>query len=186
MPSDDAAAAAVQNFLRSIQSDHAIGQQQAPTQRSSFTTLPDLLPPSTTIPIMDSADEAFANHLLEYLPLDLVHLNQEADNPGSAESTPETWKAAIKTSSLDTKKEILRKVLRSPQFSQSLSSLTVALRDGGLPSIGDALGVSLENRGFVSGGGIPIGGGNAVKAFLDGVKAAIEREEAEKSEMDTS
>ena len=185
MPSNDAAAA-VQNFLRSMQGNRALSEQHA-QQSAPFTTLPDLLPPSTTIPIIDNANEAFANYLLNYVPPACLLLSQEGDNTGSIDPTPETVKAAIGFLSLGQKKEILRKVLRSPQFSQSLSSLTVALRDGGLPSIGDALGIPIENGGFMRTGEVPIGGGDAVKAFLDGVKVAVEKEaETETGDMDTS
>lgn len=187
MPSNDAAAAAVQNFLRSMQGNKALGEQHAQTRSAAFTTLPDLLPPSTTIPIIDDANEAFANNLLHYVPPACLLLSQEGDNTGSKDPDPETVKSAIEALSLDQKKDILRNVLRSPQFSQSLSSLTVALRDGGLPSIGDALGIPIENGGFVRSSGVPIGGGDAIKAFLDGVKIAVEKEkENGTGDMDTS
>jgi len=78
--------------------------------------------------------------------------------------------------SVGQKREILRKVLRSPQFSQSLGSLTAAIRDGGLPSISGALKVPVENGGFPRRGGVPVGGGDAVESFLKGVKAAVEEE----------
>lgn len=186
MPSNDAAAA-VQNFLRSMQGNRALSEQHAQSQSAPFTTLPDLLPPSTTIPIIDNANEAFANCLLNYVPPACLLLSQEGDNTGSIDPTPETVKAAIEVLSLGQKKEILRKVLRSPQFSQSLSSLTVALRDGGLPSISDALGIPIENGGFMRSGGVPIGGGDAVRAFLDGVKIVVEKEaEPETGDMDIS
>ncbi|MCJ1268133.1 hypothetical protein MMC22_008019 [Lobaria immixta] len=186
IPSSDAAAA-VQNFLRSMQGNQALGGQHAQPQSAPFTTLPDLLLPSTTIPIIDDANETFANTLLNYVPPACLLLSQQGDNTGSIDPNPETVKAAIEALSLNQRKEILRKVLRSPQFSQSLSSLTVALRDGGLPSIGDALGIPIENGGFMRRGGVPTGGGDAVKAFLDGVKVAVEKEgETETGDMDTS
>lgn len=81
---------------------------------------------------------------------------------------------------MNQKKDILRKVLRSPQFHQSLSSLTVALRNGGLPSIGDALGVLLENGGYIKrGGNVPLGDGDAVEAFLNGIRIGVEKEKEE-------
>ncbi len=186
MPPNDAARA-VQNFLRSMQGNQALGDQQAQAQSPIFTTLPDLLPPSTTIPVIDSADEAFIDNLLNYIPPALLLLSQEGEGPGAADPTPVTAKAALDALSLGQKKETLAKVLRSPQFSQSLASLTVALRDGGLPSIGDALGIPIENGGFLRKGGVPIGGGDAVKAFLEGVKIVVEKEvESRKEDMDTS
>lgn len=80
----------------------------------------------------------------------------------------------------DQKKDLLGRVLRSPQLHQSLGSLTVALRDGGLPMIGEALGVKTENGGRVKGGTVPLGGGEAVEAFLEGVKRGAQEEEEEK------
>ena len=88
---------------------------------------------------------------------------------------------------LEQKKDILRRVLRSPQFSQSLASLTIALRDGGLPSISEALRIPVRHGGFMRrGGGVPLGGGEAVEAFLDGVKDAIKQNQsAPEDEMKT-
>lgn len=117
------AAIAVQNFLRSMQGNQAMGNQAQP-QGQIFTTLADLLPPSTTIPWVDSLDNAYADNLLTQLPPVLLLLSQEADDLSSANSNSETAKAAMEALSLDQKKEILRKVLRSPQFSQSSASLT--------------------------------------------------------------
>lgn len=170
-----------------MQGNQALGSQHPQSQSAPFTTLPDLLPPSTTIPIIDNANEAFANSLLNYVPPACLLLSQESDRTGPIDPTPETVRAVMEALSLDQKKDILRKVLRSPQFSQSLSSLTVALRDGGLPSIGDALGIPIENGGFMRSSGVPVGGGEAVKAFLDGVKVIVAKEaEVETVDMDTS
>ncbi|KAF2207502.1 hypothetical protein CERZMDRAFT_2928, partial [Cercospora zeae-maydis SCOH1-5] len=74
------------------------------------------------------------------------------------------------------KKEILNKVLRSPQLQQSLGSLTVALRDGGLPMISEALRIKVENGGNIKGGSMPLGGSAAVEAFVNGVKKTAEEE----------
>lgn len=78
------------------------------------------------------------------------------------------------------KKEIIKRVFHSPQLQQSLGSLTVALRDGGLPMIGDALGLKVENGGSIRGGTMPLGGGAAVEAFVAGVKRTVEEEEQQK------
>lgn len=185
------AAAAVQNFLRSLQGSQTMGkQQQDIIQGKSFTTLPDLLPLATTIPVIDSADQAFVDNLLTYVPPTLLLLAQEVDDLSSADPNSESAEAAIEALSLDQKKDLLRKVLRSPQFSQSLGSLTMALRDGGLPSIGKALKIKLENGGFMRKGGMPIGGGEAIEAFLNGIRAAVEEDEeatdSENGNMDTS
>ena len=183
MPTNDAAAA-VQNFLRSMQGNQALQDPQFQTQAQGnlFTTLPDLLPSSTTIPVIESADEKLVNNLLSHLPPTLMLLAQEVDDISSVDPTSETAKAAIEALSLDQKKDILKRVLRSPQFHQSLSSLTIALRDGGLPSISDALGIPVENGGFMRRGGVPLGGGDAVEAFLNGVREAAKKEKKDGEE----
>lgn len=194
LSSASAASEAVQNFLRSMQGNQALAnaQTQADVEGKLFTTLPDLLPSSTTVPFIDSASESTVDNLLSFLPPQLLLLSQEVDDISSADPNSETAKAAMEALSVAQKREILRKVLRSPQFSQSLGSLTVALRDGGLPSISDALGVPVENGGFLRRGGVPLGGGDAVEAFLKGVKEAVERvsegkaDQGDKENMDTS
>lgn len=84
--------------------------------------------------------------------------------------------AAQAAMSTEQKREILGRVLRSPQLQQSLGSLTVALRDGGLPVIGEALGLRVPDGGLVRGGSMPLGGGRAVEAFVEGVKRTVEDE----------
>ena len=171
----------MQNLLNSLgTSSNGLAQLQrggSSQTGKAFTTLPDLLTPSSTIPIIERADRAYIDHLLSYLPPSLVLLAQEAEDFSSFEAMPESTEAAARPLSLERKKDILRKVLRSPQFVQSLGSLTVALRDGGLPSIGEALQLKVENGGFMRRGGMPMGGGEAVDAFLDGVKRTVEEED---------
>lgn len=162
-----------------MQGNQALTNPQAQAQSKPFITLPDLLPTSTTIPIVESMPPKSIDSLLSYLPPTLLLLNQEADDISSVDLKPETAAAALEALSLDQKKDILKKVLRSPQFSQSLGSLTQALRDGGLPSISDALGVKVENGGFARKGEMPIGGGEAVEAFLKGVRGSVEEKEHE-------
>ena len=174
MPQGDAATA-VQNFLRSMQGNQALQSQPSQPQGNVFTTLPDLLPPSTTIPFIESADSAFVDNLLDYIPPVLLLLSQEANDISSVDPSSATAKAAIEALSLEQKKEVLRKVLRSAQFSQSLSSLTAALRDGGLPTISEALKIPVKDGGYMNRGGVPLGGGDAVEAFLNGVKGSAEK-----------
>jgi hypothetical protein len=99
--------------------------------------------------------------------------------------------AAIEALSVAQKKDILTRVFRSPQLYQSLGSLTMALRDGGLPMVADALKIKVENGGLIRGGHVPLGDGQAVEAFLAGVKETAREENAkDKSKsggsMDTS
>lgn len=53
----------------------------------------------------------------------------------------------------------------------------MALRDGGLPMIGEALGLRVVNGGNVRGGRVPMGGGAAVEAFVEGCRGEGEGEE---------
>ena len=176
----DEAAAAVQNFLRSVQGSTALRSvptQSQPSQRQIYTTLPDLLSTGTTLPFIDSADIGLIDKLLSNIPPVLLLLSQEGTQTvTAAEPNPETAKASLETMSLEQKKEILRKVLRSPQFTQSLGSLTTALREGGLPTISDALRIPVQNGGLIRGGSMPLGGRDAVEAFVEGVKTSVEKE----------
>lgn len=169
-----------------MQGSQALQGSQAQAQGKIFTTLPDLLSTSTTIPVIASASSELVDTLLSHIPPTLVLLGQQADiDSSSADPNSETLRAALEALSLDQKKEILRKVLRSPQFAQSLNSLTGALREGGLPSISDALKIPVENGGFVKGGTVPLGGGEAVEAFVNGVAAsAKEQNDASEGRME--
>lgn len=173
--------AVVQNFLNSLKGSSMSGGQQSQQQEQPFTTLPDLLPASTTTAYISSASPQQIDTLCSYLPPDLFVLAQESSSSDSAaEATSATAQAAIETLSQDQKKSILNKVLRSPQLQQSLGSLTVALRDGGLPMIGEALGLKVENGGLIKHGSVPLGGSQAVEAFVEGVKKTAEEEAKKK------
>ena len=170
-----------------MQGNQALGSPQTNVQGKAFTTLPELLPPTTTIPVIDSADQAVVDNLLSHLPPQLLLLSQEIEDTASVDPSSEMAEAAMDALSLAQKQAILRKVLRSPQFTQSLGSLTHAIRDGGLPSISEALGIAVENGGFLKRGSVPLGGGEAVEAFVNGVKSSVERDgKNEQSQMDTS
>ncbi|KAM3419247.1 hypothetical protein BST61_g5185 [Cercospora zeina] len=168
--------AVVQNFLNSLKSGGALGSQQQAAEKP-FTTLPDLLSTSTTTAYISDASHQQVDNLCSYLPPELFLLAQESSSStAAAEVTPATAQAALETLSIEQKKEILNKVLRSPQLQQSLGSLTVALRDGGLPMISEALGIKVENGGNIKGGNMPLGGSAAVEAFVNGVKKTAEEE----------
>ena len=181
MPSEPSAV--VQNLLQSLQGgDNGAAQAEEQT----FTTLADLLTPPSTLPLIESADMDTVDHLLNFLPSSLVLLSQDLDDEISeAEANPELAEAIKQSLSLDQKKDILRRVLRSPQFTQSLGSLTVALRDGGLPTISEALNVKVRNGGFMRRGGVPLGGGEAVQAFLEGVKDHVKEHQDAGDRMET-
>ena len=167
-----------------MQGSQALNSQGV-SQGSPFTTLHDLLLTSITIPVVDSADAKFIDNLLYYLPPILLQLSQESDDLSSVDPSAETAKAAIAALNLDQKKDLLKRVLRSPQFSQSLMSLTGALRDGGLPTISEALRIPVRNGGYINRGGVPLGSGDAVKAFIEGVKGFAEKERERDGDSDS-
>ena len=139
-----------------------------------FIMLTDLLLPSSTISIIDQTDKQTLHTLLSHLPPSLLFLQQETFEHPSLNPSPDASRAALEALTLDQKRDILKKVLRSPQFSQSLVSLTQALQDGGLPGISDALRLPVENGGYVGNPKTPMVGGDAIKAFLDGFKREVE------------
>jgi len=142
-----------------------------------FTTLSELLNTQTTILFLTHANPMQIDALCAHLPPSLFLLAQESEaSTSSAEPTQETARAAIEAMATEQKRDLLARVLRSPQLNQSLGSMTVALRDGGLPMVASALGVDVENGGAIKGGTVPLGGGQAVEAFLNGVKKGVEKE----------
>lgn len=56
----------------------------------------------------------------------------------------------------------------------------MALRDGGLPMIGEALGLKVQNGGVIKGGSMPLGGGAAVEGFVEGVRRTVVEEDEER------
>ncbi|KAA8652015.1 hypothetical protein EYZ11_002967 [Aspergillus tanneri] len=169
----------VQNFLQSLQGKSR--QSQDPDR--PFTTLQDLLSPSATLPFVESADAKTVDNLLSFLPPTLLLLSQDVGDVPSEDSS-ELANAVMESLDLSQKKGILRKVLHSPQFTQSLASLTMAIRDGGLPSISEALKIPVENGGFMRRGGVPLGGGDAVETFLQGVRDYVKDSNGNEMETD--
>lgn len=175
------AAAAVRNFLNSLnpggKGGVPGGQQSA--EGKAYPLLSDLLEAPTTVPMVRAAEEGYIDSLLYFLPPSVLVLAQQGEGSTGApdvegEPGADSAAAAIAAMGLGQKKALLEKVLRSPQFHQSLASLTMALRDGGLPSISEALGVKVENGGYMRGGSMPLGGGEAVEAFVEGVKKSVQ------------
>ncbi|KAH7270107.1 proteasome complex subunit Rpn13 ubiquitin receptor-domain-containing protein [Fusarium redolens] len=176
---DADAAAAVKSFLDSLRGPSGLsGGQQQQTADKAYPHLNHLLPTSITIPMVDSAPEEFTDTLISFLPPTVVVLASGSTDSvdGKSEPSASAVEAAKASLSLDDKRTLLKKVLRSPQFNQALASLTMAIRDGGLPSIADALGVKVQDGGYLRGSGMPLGGGQAVEAFVNGVKKTVEDE----------
>lgn len=174
------AAAIVRNFLESLKGtplDGGQSQSQSQAQGKFYPMLSDLLDTSVTIPMLDSATDEYVDSLLDFLPPTVLVLAQQGSNASAVEAEPgaESVAAARQTMSSAQKRSLLKKVLRSPQFNQSLASTTSALRDGGLPSIAEALGIPVENGGYVRGGTMPLGGGDAIEAFVEGVRKTVQK-----------
>lgn len=128
--------------------------------------------------MVDTASSEFVDVLLGFLPPAVIVLASGSSGfDGRQEPTTEAVEAAKASLSPDDKRSLLKKVLRSPQFYQALGSLTIALRDGGLPGVADALGVKPENGGYIRDGGMPMGGGHAVRAFVEGVRKTVREED---------
>ncbi|OAA66718.1 26S proteasome complex ubiquitin receptor, subunit Rpn13 [Niveomyces insectorum RCEF 264] len=180
------AATVVRNLLASLSGQQGFANDSSQAGKA-YPQLNDLLETSVTIPMIRSASEDYLDSLLNYLPPAVLILSQNEAGGGDdggdlVEPTAEAAAAAKAAMNTAEKKNLLEKVLRSPQFSQSLASLSMALRDGGLPSIADALAIPVKNQGFLPGGAMPMGGGDAVEAFVEGVKAAVQEKLAKQGQ----
>ncbi|EWC43641.1 hypothetical protein DRE_01528 [Drechslerella stenobrocha 248] len=129
------------------------GQAAGSTRPQGFLTLPSLLQPNVTTAVLES--KAVRQKLLANLPPVLT--------------------ADVKTEYEE--KELLRRVLHSPQFSQATATLTVALREGGLRGVADSLGVKLDLANAGTQGGVEI--------FVGSVKKQAE-EEGDDGDGDTA
>lgn len=173
--SSNEAMVAVQNFLKSMKGRNSLEDRFLQSPTDGPITLLDLLPPATAIPVIDTADESFIDSLLSQLPPELLSSSHQINTGIVPEASAETVSAGPGAWTFDQKKAILKKVLRSPQFSQSLIGLTGALRDGGLPAISDALGIQTARGGYANPGGLPMGN-DAMKAFVEGIRTEVERD----------
>lgn len=148
------------------------------TADKPYPYLNHLLPTSITVPMIDalaSESPQRLDTLLGVLPPAVIIL--ASNNPDAFDGTSEPSAQAVEQAkvsmSLEAKKALLKKVLRSAQFHQGLGVLTQALRDGGLPSVAGALGINVANGGYLPGGSMPLGGGQAIEAFVEGVKKEV-------------
>ncbi|CAN9311246.1 unnamed protein product [Alternaria alternata] len=146
----------------------------------------DLLWPSHTLPTVQNASDELIDALCAQLPTTPFLLEAEVEDIDEIDPNSETAQMAIQTLSRDEKIEVLQRVLRAPQLRAALGSLTEALKTGALPTVSQALKIDVENGGYMRGGGMPLGGPDAVKAFLEGVKKTVEKEKKGGDEMDTS
>jgi 26S proteasome regulatory subunit N13 len=115
-------------------------------------------------------------------------LEAEVEDVDQIDPNSETARMAMQTLDQSEKVEVLKRILRAPQLRAALGSLTEALKTGALPTVAQGLKIDVEHGGYMRGGAMPLGGGDAVKAFLEGVKKTVEKEdnEEEDDDMDTS
>ncbi|KAI6785643.1 26S proteasome regulatory subunit N13 [Emericellopsis cladophorae] len=175
---DSDASEAVRNLLSSLAEQPGLSGGQSQTQDKPYPHLSHLLPTFITVAMVDyiaANDPARLDSFLSFLPPSVLVLsgpNPEASSGNDEPAAAEVEKAKAAMSHND-KKALLKKVLRSPQFFQALGVLTQALRDGGLPGVADALGIRVENGGYLPNGTMPLGGGQAIEAFVEGVKKTV-------------
>jgi 26S proteasome regulatory subunit N13 len=113
-------------------------------------------------------------------------LEAEVEDVEQIDPNSETAHMAMQTLEHSEKVEVLKRILRAPQLRAALGSLTEALKTGALPTVAQGLKIDVENGGYMRGGAMPLGGGEAVKAFLEGVKKTVEKEKEGDDDMDTS
>lgn len=163
--------AILQNFLTSL-GTRCEGNNNEETK--PFPSLTELLSPSNTSPLItQTRDESLIDRLLLLLPTDisLLMLNGYQSFQSEELMLHESNKRRL---SKELKLDMLLRVLRSPQLCQSLDSLSIALRGGGLLAVSDALEVSLnvdlasENVKHDAASLSPI------HIFLNGIKSSIE------------
>lgn len=127
------------------------GQSQRQQYQQSALSLHDLLPSSNTIPALANASPAVIDELAANLPSGIIPADATADQ----------------------KKAIIIKVLQSPQFAQSLVSLSGAIKEGGIGGIAESLRVPIDFNAAAQ-------GQDLVEVFVNGVKKEVKKEEENK------
>ncbi|KAF2631176.1 hypothetical protein BU25DRAFT_407711 [Macroventuria anomochaeta] len=178
----------VQNFVDSLKGGNlGGGSESQQAGGDSFTTLLDLLWPRTTGPVIAEASDELVDALCAQLPTTPFLLEAEVEDVDQVDPNGETAQMVVQTLDQDSKREVLNRIIRAPQLRAALGSLTEALRSGALPTVAQALKVDVEHGGYMRGGAMPLGGGDAVKAFLEGVKKTVENEKkGDDDKMDES
>ncbi|KAH3904449.1 hypothetical protein HBI56_171080 [Parastagonospora nodorum] len=178
----------VQNFVNSLQGGNLGGSSQPSASGEPFTTLLDLLWPSHTISTVDKASPELIDALCAQLPTTPFLLEAEVEDIDEIDPNSETAQTVVQSMDRSEKVEVLKRILRAPQLRAALGSLTEALKTGALPTVAQGLNIDVEHGGYMRGGAMPLGGGEAVKAFLEGVKKTVEKESKEEGDddMDTS
>lgn len=171
----------IQNFMDSLKGGNMGSSQQS---SDSYTTLPDLLWPSHTIPTVDKASPELIDALIAQLPTTPFLLEADVEDVDQIDPNSETARMAMQTLDREEKVDVLKRILRAPQLRGALISLTEALKTGALPTVAQGLKIDVENGGYLRGGAMPMGGGDAVKAFVEGVKKTVENEDDDEDDED--
>ncbi|KAH7068856.1 proteasome complex subunit Rpn13 ubiquitin receptor-domain-containing protein [Paraphoma chrysanthemicola] len=174
--------AIVKGFVDSLKGGGLGGSSQPSSE--PFTTLLDLLWPSHTIPTIEKASPELIDALCAQLPMTPFLLEAEVEDVEQIDPNSETARMAMQTLEKEEKIDVLKRILRAPQLRAALGSLTEALKTGALPTVAQGLKIDVEHGGFMRGGAMPLGGGEAVKAFLEGVKRTVEKEDDDDDEED--
>ncbi|KAF2129539.1 hypothetical protein P153DRAFT_396799 [Dothidotthia symphoricarpi CBS 119687] len=179
----------VQNFMNSLKGSGGSGSggdSGSSQSRGEFATLLDLLWPTHTLPTIEKAPDSIIDALCAQLPTTPFLIEAEVEDIDQIDPNSETAQMAMQTLDQDQKREVLKNILRAPQLRAALGSLTEALQTGALPTVSQGLQIDVANGGYMRGGGMPLGGGEAIKAFLEGVKKTAEKEKKGDDEMDMS
>lgn len=159
------------------------GQQQQGD--GDFTTLLDLLWPSVTRPIIENASDELIDALAAQLPTTPFLIEAEVEDIDQIDPNGEEAQMVVQTMGQAEKRDVIQGIVRAPQLRAALGSLTEALKSGALPTVAQALNIDVEHGGYMRGGAMPLGGGDAVKAFLEGVKRTVENGDEDEN-MDES
>ncbi|KAH7089051.1 proteasome complex subunit Rpn13 ubiquitin receptor-domain-containing protein [Paraphoma chrysanthemicola] len=174
--------AIVKGFVDSLKGGGLSGSSQPSSE--PFTTLLDLLWPSHTIPTIEKASPELIDALCAQLPMTPFLLEAEVEDVEQIDPNSETARMAMQTLEKEEKIDVLKRILRAPQLRAALGSLTEALKTGALPTVAQGLKIDVEHGGFMRGGAMPLGGGEAVKAFLEGVKRTVEKDDDDDDDED--
>ena len=140
----------------------------------SSLTLASLLSPANTLPfIAEACDIQSFDRLLSLLPRQItgrVLRHEESANLETSTSIESNFQHL----NHGQKQIILQKVLRSPQLCQSLDSLTLALRCGGLAALSEALGFEVDGISKLN-SNKESRQTSAIDIFVDGVRRSIDR-----------
>ena len=160
----------LQKFLTSLSSQRTEGSGE---EIKPFPSLTELLSPSTTIPfIIQARDESLIDRMLLLLPTEISELMLKDTHPFKLDKRT-SYEFNIRHLTTELKKELLLKILRSPQLCQSFDSLSIALRGGGLLAVSEALDIDLNMELATENANNDTASISPIQIFLNGIKSGI-------------